>query len=71
MTESLIMDAMERLMRGRTTLMIAHRLSTLEHCDVRLHMENGRVHAVGPSERIPPPPTARVGAVSPERTAGE
>ena len=42
-TESLIMDAMERLMKGRTTLMIAHRLSTLEHCDMRLHVEGGHV----------------------------
>ena len=53
------MEAMERLMRGRTTLMIAHRLSTLDQCDFRLHMENGRVHAVGPSDRIPPTATAR------------
>ena len=40
-TESLIMDAMERLMKGRTALMIAHRLSTLEHSDMRLHVEEG------------------------------
>jgi ATP-binding cassette subfamily B protein len=42
-TEGLIMDAMERLMRGRTTFMIAHRLSTLEGCDVRLRIEAGRL----------------------------
>ena len=42
-TEAAIMQAMERLMRGRTTFMIAHRLSTLRNCDLRLHMENGRV----------------------------
>jgi len=41
-TECAIMDAMERLMRGRTTLMIAHRLSTLSQCDRRLALENGR-----------------------------
>jgi ATP-binding cassette, subfamily B, bacterial len=42
-TEAVIMDAMQRLMGGRTTLMIAHRLTTLESCDVRLQLEDGRI----------------------------
>jgi ATP-binding cassette subfamily B protein len=42
-TEAAIMDAMERLMSGRTTIMIAHRLGTLEGCDVRLELAGGRV----------------------------
>jgi ATP-binding cassette, subfamily B, bacterial len=42
-TERLIVDAMARLMEGRTTFMIAHRLSTLSRCDVRLHLEHGRL----------------------------
>lgn len=42
-TEALILDAMERLMTGRTTFMIAHRLSTLDICDVRLHLEHGEL----------------------------
>lgn len=42
-TESSIMDAMERLMQGRTTFMIAHRLSTLEFCDLLCVMESGRI----------------------------
>jgi ATP-binding cassette subfamily B protein len=42
-TEAAIMDAMERLMHGRTTFIIAHRLSTLETCDVRLEVEAGRL----------------------------
>ncbi|MBA3635052.1 MAG: ABC transporter ATP-binding protein [Rubrobacteraceae bacterium] len=42
-TEAVIMEAMTRLMRGRTTFMIAHRLSTLANCDVRLQIEGGRV----------------------------
>jgi ATP-binding cassette subfamily B protein len=42
-TEAGIMDAMGRLMRGRTTFMIAHRLSTLDNCDLRLEVEAGRV----------------------------
>ena len=34
------MDAMTRLMRGRTTIMIAHRLSTLADCDQLLLLES-------------------------------
>jgi ATP-binding cassette subfamily B protein len=40
-TELLVMEALERLMRGRTTFMIAHRLSTLETCDIRLDLDRG------------------------------
>lgn len=42
-TEQAIMEAMERLMDGRTTFIIAHRLSTLEGCDVTLQLERGRI----------------------------
>lgn len=42
-TEQAIMEAMRRLMEGRTTLMIAHRLSTLEFCDARIDVEHGRI----------------------------
>ena len=42
-TESVIMDALDRLMAGRTTLLIAHRLSTLENCDVRITVDHGAI----------------------------
>jgi ATP-binding cassette subfamily B protein len=42
-TEAAIMEVMDRLMAGRTTFMIAHRLSTLDNCDVILHLEKGRL----------------------------
>src|SRR5881398_1631720 len=45
-TEAMIMEAMQRVMIGRTTVMIAHRLSTLEVCDARLVIEDGRVSRI-------------------------
>ncbi len=42
-TEAAIMEAMERLMHGRTSFVIAHRASTLENCDVRMELEQGRI----------------------------
>jgi ATP-binding cassette subfamily B protein len=42
-TEAIIMEAMQKLMMNRTTFMIAHRLSTLEGCDIRLELEDGRL----------------------------
>ncbi|AFY86414.1 ABC transporter ATP-binding protein [Chroococcidiopsis thermalis] len=42
-TEAAIMEAMERLMDKRTTFTIAHRLSTLESCDLRLAIEHGQL----------------------------
>lgn len=42
-TESSIMEAMERLMHSRTTFMIAHRLTTLENCDLLLVVEAGQL----------------------------
>jgi ATP-binding cassette, subfamily B, bacterial len=47
-TESTIMEALERLMQDRTTFIIAHRLSTLDSCDIRLEIKNGRVSHVPP-----------------------
>ena len=42
-TEAAIIEAMERLMLGRTTFMIAHRPSTLVNCGMLLTIENGRL----------------------------
>jgi ATP-binding cassette subfamily B protein len=42
-TERQIMEAMERLMEGRTAFMIAHRLSTLDSCDIRVEIADGRI----------------------------
>ena len=45
-TEQLIMGALDKLMVGRTTFMIAHRLSTLERCDMVLVMQNGKLQTI-------------------------
>lgn len=45
-TESTIINTMERLMKGRTTFMIAHRLSTLEGCDTRLELKDGSANVI-------------------------
>jgi len=45
-TESSIMGAINNLMRGRTTFMIAHRLHTLKTCDIILVLEHGRLTEV-------------------------
>lgn len=45
-TEGIIMEAVEKLMRNRTTIMIAHRLSTLEKCDIVLVMKDGRLKMI-------------------------
>jgi ATP-binding cassette subfamily B protein len=42
-TEAVIMEAMEHLMQGRTSLMIAHRLTTLRHCNAIVEIVNGRI----------------------------
>jgi len=42
-TESEVMEAIERLMAGRTTFMITHRLDALRSCNLILHLENGEL----------------------------
>ena len=44
-TEAMIMEALERLMHNRTTIMISHRESTLQPCDVRIELARGEIIA--------------------------
>src|SRR5256884_2378576 len=42
-TEAAIVEAVQRLRRGRTAFMISHRAKTLENCDLKLELEGGRL----------------------------
>src|SRR5437660_3622259 len=51
-SETLVRDALGRLMQGRTTLVIAHRLATVLSCDRTLVMEAGRIVEQGTHEKL-------------------
>ena len=51
-SEAMVQEALERLMRGRTTLIIAHRLSTIQHVDQIITMQNGQVNEIGTPEQL-------------------
>jgi subfamily B ATP-binding cassette protein MsbA len=46
-SERAVQEALETLMRGRTTLVIAHRLSTVEHADRIVVLAHGRIAEIG------------------------
>jgi ABC-type multidrug transport system fused ATPase/permease subunit len=51
-TETVILDALERLIEGRTTFMVAHRLSTVRDADLILVVNHGRIAELGTHERL-------------------
>ncbi|MDF2882236.1 MAG: lipid transporter permease/ATP-binding protein [Clostridiaceae bacterium] len=46
-TESLIQNALEKITKGRTTLVVAHRLSTIKNCDKIIVLHKGKVREIG------------------------
>jgi subfamily B ATP-binding cassette protein MsbA len=51
-TESLIRDALEKLMKGRTTFIIAHRLYTVEHADRIIVIDEKKIAEEGPHQEL-------------------
>lgn len=51
-TEELVQKGMDRLMKGRTTFVIAHRLSTVRNADCIMVLENGRIIERGPHDQL-------------------
>ena len=51
-TEKLVQDGMDRLMKGRTTFVIAHRLSTVRNSDCIMVLEQGRIIERGTHDQL-------------------
>ena len=51
-TERLVQDGMDKLMKGRTTFVIAHRLSTVRNSDCIMVLENGRIIERGTHDQL-------------------
>ena len=51
-TEKLVQEGMDRLMKGRTTFVIAHRLSTVRNSDCIMVLEQGRIIERGTHDEL-------------------
>jgi ABC-type multidrug transport system fused ATPase/permease subunit len=62
-TESLVETAVDHLLAGRTAILIAHRLQTLDRCDSIVVLEHGRVVEQGPRRALADDPASHFGAL--------
>jgi ATP-binding cassette subfamily B protein len=51
-TERTILENLRRTRKGKTTILIAHRISTIREMDKLLYMEDGRIAAVGTHDEL-------------------
>jgi ATP-binding cassette subfamily B protein len=51
-TERIVQEGMDKLMKGRTTFVIAHRLSTVKNSDCIMVLEQGRIIERGPHDHL-------------------
>jgi ATP-binding cassette, subfamily B, bacterial len=51
-SEAMVQEALERLMKGRTTIIIAHRLSTIQHVDQIVTLKNGTIDEIGSPRKL-------------------
>ena len=51
-SEQMVQEALERLMKGRTTLIIAHRLSTIQNVDTVVTLRGGMIDEIGSPKKL-------------------
>ena len=70
-TEQLIQDATQKLMEGRTTFVVAHRLSTIRSADVILVVNGGKIIERGSHEELMAPEGTLLRPIHPPVRRGE
>lgn len=51
-SENIIMNNLDKIKRGRTMFIIAHRLSTVKNCDIIAAMDRGRIIEIGTHDEL-------------------